>query len=249
MRFYQTLLTMSVLAFSGCWTSYRYRANLDLTYKNEKLQNQYCITRVDYCPWPLEEGMSDAIYEDLRAAMEKALREVYPELFALGGEPVVVSMRSVASETIGCVPLIGLNAIVSFFTLGAVPGAGGFTDDFVVTTDVCGMDQGLRVHLEAENFGSMGFIPTALLHSYAEDPSAQFSAVGTGSMSERDRQAKMLVAKAFGAAVIQLLSKYETSPKQSQVKTAEGPVGRGAEKPERNSDRKASVVEIEQIPL
>ena len=240
---------MSVLAFSGCWTSYRYRANLDSTYTNEKLQNQYCITRVDYCPWPLEEGMSDAIYEDLRVAMEKALREVYPELFAPRGEPVVVSMRSVASETIGCVPLIGLNAIVSFFTLGAVPGAGGFTDDFIVTTDVCEKDQGLRVHLVAENFGSMGFIPTALLHSYAEDPSAQFSAVGSGSMAERDRQAKLLVAKAFGAAVIQLLLKYETSPKQSQIRAVERPVGSAAEKLETSGDRESPAVEIDYIPL
>ena len=158
-------------------------------------------------------------------------------------------MRSVASETIGCVPLIGLNAIASFFTLGAVPGAGGFTDDFIVTTDVCEKDQGLRVHLVAENFGSMGFIPTALLHSYAEDPSAQFSAVGSGSMAERDRQAKILVAKAFGAAVIQLLSKYETSAKQSQVNPAEGPVGCGAEKSERNGDRRSPAVEIDCIPL
>lgn len=249
MRLSRRLSVIFVLLLSGCWTSYRYRANLDSAYASEKLKNQYCITRVDYCPWPLEEGMTDAVYEGLRAAMEKTLREVHPELFAPGGEPVTVSMRSVASETTGCVPLVCLNGLVSLVTLGAVPVAGGFTDDFIVTADPCGNDQGRKVHLVAENFSSMGFIPTAFLRSYAEDPSAQFSAIGTESLSGRDRQAKILVAKAFGAAIVQLLSKYEMSPKPRQVKVLERPVGSAADKPERNGDRKTSVVEIEQIPL
>ena len=249
MRLYRMLSAMLVLVLSGCWTSYRYRANLDSACASEKLKSRYCITRVDYCPWPLEEGISESVYEGLRAAMEKTLREVYPELFAPGGEPVAVSMRSVASETTGSELLVALNAFVSFVTLGVVPVAGGFTDDFIVATDLCGNDQGQKVHLVAENFGSAGFIPTALLHSYANDPSAQFSAVGTGSIAERDRQAKILVAKVFGAAVVQLLSKYEMSPKPRQVKVLERPVGSAADKPERNGDRKTSVVEIEQIPL
>lgn len=248
----RALAILSAGLLSGCGVSFRYRMDLDGPSSEPQLRNRYCITRVSYCPWPLEEGVTESCYENMRAGMEKTLREVHPELFVPGGEPIAVAMRSVDAETDGVVPLVCLNGLVSLATLGIVPVAGGFSNDFVITVENRGKGEARKARLRAENCASMGIVPTALLYSYPEDADAQFSIVGKTGIGERDRQAEVLIAKAFGAAVIQQLLSCEESlsPGATEDKPLVSPLQvRGKAVSEKEGGESVSVIEIEQIPL
>ena len=250
MRFCQTLVAIFALAFSGCWTSYRYRATLK-EYKPElKLANEYCITRVAYCPWPLEGGVSEEFYENLRASMERALRETHPELFISGGVPIEVSIKSVATKANDNEFLTGLNAMASFFTLGIIPGGGDILNDYVVSVKPCGKAIGANVQLHAENFSSLGPFPTALLYGFSEVPDCPFAMVGKSGMEDRDRRAELLLAKAFGAGIIQELAGCE---KESGWRVEKKPTApnqlREQSVRENTNTQSDSLVEVEQIPL